>query len=88
MSDNTYLTVPEAAGVLKMGASTLRHHIRVGTGPRVCKLGFLVRIRADDLDAWARGEATTVDHTEYHNHTGKPPAKMSKGQQRRRAIRA
>jgi excisionase family DNA binding protein len=52
-----YLTVAEAASIIRVGQSTLRKYIRDGTGPRVCKLGFLVRIYRPDLEAWVRGKS-------------------------------
>lgn len=47
--DPDLLTIPEAAEVLRISASTLRGWITAGTGPRTVRIGRLVRIDREDL---------------------------------------
>jgi excisionase family DNA binding protein len=70
-----YLTVAEAAEIVRMGESTLRKRIKRGEGPPVSRLGKLIRIYRPAFEAWARGdhavETPTIDDTIDDNRNDK-----------------
>lgn len=46
-----------AARIIGVSAPTLRRWRHLKRGPKVCKLGGLVRYRVSDLRAWAQEQA-------------------------------
>lgn len=54
--DPELLTIPEAAEVLRVSPSTLRGWITAGTGPRVVRIGRLVRVDRADLEQFVEGK--------------------------------
>lgn len=54
--DPDLLTIPEAAGILRVSVSTLRGWITAGTGPRTVRIGRLVRIDRADLEQFIEGK--------------------------------
>ncbi len=60
--DNVWLTIGEVAGLLKIHPNTVRRLINTGR-MAACRLGGtggLIRIAADDLDAFLRGSRITT----------------------------
>ena len=53
-TDETLLTVDQAAEYLKLKRNTLDKHRTGGTGPRYQHAGRSIRYRKDDLDNWDR----------------------------------
>lgn len=62
-----YLTVAEAADMVRMGESTLRKLIKRGEGPPVSKLGKLLRIYRPAFDAWAQGDRKVATASDDDN---------------------
>ncbi len=53
------LSQKEAAAYLSISVSTIRRWHNAHTGPRVFRLGGVLRYRIDDLDAFLRNHLTT-----------------------------
>jgi excisionase family DNA binding protein len=47
-----YLTVKDAAEYVSLTEKGLRRRIDRGTGPRIAKVGGVIRIDIQDLDLW------------------------------------
>ena len=52
-------TTKETAARIGMSESWLAHARQNGTGPRFLKLGWNVRYRVEDVDAWLEEQART-----------------------------
>jgi excisionase family DNA binding protein len=49
-----YLTVKDAAAYVSLTEKGLRRRIDRGTGPRIAKVGGVIRIDIQELDLWMR----------------------------------
>jgi predicted DNA-binding transcriptional regulator AlpA len=49
-----YLSLAAAAAYVSMSTKALRRRIDRGTGPRIAKVGGVIRIDIQDLDLWMR----------------------------------
>jgi predicted DNA-binding transcriptional regulator AlpA len=54
--EQEYVNDVIAARIVGVSAPTLRRWRCEGRGPKVCKLGGLVRYRVSDLRAWAQAQ--------------------------------
>jgi excisionase family DNA binding protein len=56
--NEVYLTVDDAARIVRTSKSTIRRRIKTGTGPRVCRMsgGRLLRIPESALHAWMHSQ--------------------------------
>lgn len=58
MTDHEYLTITEAAELLRAPVATLRYWRHLDTGPRSFRIGRRVMYRRVDLDAWIAEQLT------------------------------
>jgi predicted DNA-binding transcriptional regulator AlpA len=52
LRDDQLLKIDEAAKVLSISPNTLRHWRWEGGGPKVCKIGRVIRYRMSDLESF------------------------------------
>lgn len=62
-TDNEFLDEQQVCAVLKIARSTIQQWRQRGEGPPYVKLGFRVRYRRADLDAWLAARTVRPEST-------------------------
>lgn len=77
MSEDTMLTIDQAAAYLSIAKATLYtwRSRRAGYGPRAVKMGGCLRYRRSDLDAWIAERLEHCDPgvSDFESRRGKAP---------------